>query len=134
MPLETGTLPLRRILELDAATCVVTGLALLAAAGPVGRLTGIPVPLLFWAGASLLPIAVVMAIAARSVPPVRWMVGLIIAGNLLWIAASLLLPATGIIEPNALGWALLVGQAAVVAILTKLEYDAADSRIAAGIG
>jgi hypothetical protein len=34
----------------------------------------------------------------------------------------------GLIAPNPLGWAFLVGQAGVVAILAKLEFDALRGR------
>jgi hypothetical protein len=48
-------------------------------------------------------------------------VSLLVAGNVLWVAASVLLPAAGLVAPNGLGWALLLGQAGVVAALAWLE-------------
>lgn len=49
---------------------------------------------------------------------------LIVGGNLLWSAVSILLPLAGLIEPNAIGCAFLLGQAVIAAMLAKLEADA----------
>jgi len=61
----------------------------------------------------------------------RWAARLVIAGNAAWVLASVALPAIGLARPNALGWAFLLGQAAVVALLAKLEYDASATAVAA---
>ena len=47
-------------------------------------------------------------------------------GNAGWVLASIALPVADLVHPNALGWAFVIGQAAVVALLAKLERDAAD--------
>jgi hypothetical protein len=121
-------LSLNTLLVLDAATCALMGLALMAGASTVSALTDLPAPLLFWAGALLLPIAAFMAVASRGRPVAGWAAGVVIAGNVLWVAASLLLPASGLVSPNALGWAFLAGQAGVVAVLAILELSAAGAR------
>ena len=72
-----------------------------------------------------MPVAAFMAACARAARVPAWAAALIVAGNLIWVAASLLLPLTGLIGPNAAGWVFLVGQAAAVAVLAKLELDAA---------
>lgn len=115
---------LKSLLVADALTCTAMGTALLVAAAPIGAITQIPPAFLSWAGLSLLPIAAFMALTAAFAPASRWAAGLIIAGNVLWVAASLLLPAGGFISPNTLGWVLLTGQAAIVAVIAKLEFDA----------
>ena len=117
-------LSLRSLLALDAATCAAMGTVLLLGSPPIAEVTQIPAGLLFWAGASLMPVAAFMALSARTTPVPGWAALLIVLGNLLWIAASLLLPAAGLIAPNTLGWAFLAGQAGIVAALTKLEFDA----------
>lgn len=119
---------LKSLLMLDAATCASMGAALLMASGPVAALTQIPAALLFWAGAGLMPIAAFMALSTRAVRVPAWAVSIIVIGNVMWAAVSILLPTAGLIAPNLLGWALLVGQAGVVAILAKLELDASRSR------
>lgn len=119
---------LKPLLALDAATCAAMGAVLLLGSAPVAGVTEIPADLLFWAGASLIPIAALMAISSRTTPVPVWAATLVVVGNLLWVAASIFLPAAGLIAPNALGWAFLVGQAGIVAILAKLEFDALRGR------
>jgi len=119
--------PIRTLLALDAASCAVMGAALLVASHPIAALTLIPEALLTVAGASLLPIALFMAVCARARRVPRWAVQLIIWGNFLWSAVSILLPLSALIEPNATGWTLLVGQAAMVSALAVLEARASAS-------
>lgn len=118
----------KSLLALDAATCATMGVVLLVGSAPIAGVTQIPAGLLFWAGASLMPVAAFMAISSRVASVLVWAAIAVVLGNLLWVAASILLPATGMIVPNPLGWAFLVGQAGFVAILAKLEFDALHSR------
>lgn len=115
---------LKTILSLDAATCAAMGIALVFASGMIAQLTGIQAPFLFWAGLLLLPIAVFMAVFARAAHVPGWAVQIIVAGNVLWVLGSLLLPMAGLISPNTLGWLFLILQAAVVAVFINLEWSA----------
>ena len=129
------SLSLKTLLALDAATCAAMGALLYATQSvvstdsvgkirPVMRVnTALPVGLLFWAGASLIPIAAFMAISSCTTPVPGWAATLVVLGNLLWIAASIFLPTAGLVAPNPLGWAFLFGQVGIVAILTKFEFD-----------
>lgn len=120
-------LTLRPLLIIDAATCAAMGLALSIGAAALSALTGLPAALLFYAGLSLLPIAVFMALVARRPHPGT--VRLAVLGNAAWVAASLLLLASGPlfswVAPNALGIALVSVQAIGVAALSLLEQTAA---------
>ncbi|MGO7185857.1 hypothetical protein ACCT14_31340 [Rhizobium brockwellii] len=100
---------LKPLLAFDAATCAAMGAVLLLGSTSIAAVTQIPASLLFWAGASLIPIAAFMAISSRATPVRSWAGTLIVLGNLMWVAASIFLPATGLITPNALGWAFLAG-------------------------
>lgn len=131
MPVATNRSSLRSLLTLDAITCAAMGATLLVASGPIAALTRIPAPLLFWAGASLMPVALFMAASARARPVPSWAARLIVLGNLSWVAASILLPVTGLIAPNGPGRAFLIGQAGIVAALAKLEFDALRGRTTA---
>jgi hypothetical protein len=114
----------RRLLLIDAMTCGVMGAVLILGADALGSLTRIPPALLFYAGLGLFPIAAFMAVVAtRPViqPAAMW---LVVAGNGLWVVASLMLVLAGWIAPNPLGTAFIVAQALVVAVLAKLEHDA----------
>ncbi|TNC63997.1 hypothetical protein [Rubellimicrobium roseum] len=112
---------LRLILRVDGAACLVMGAGLATLASPLGALTDMPPAFLRATGLLLVPIAtIILAIASRSRIPARG-VALIVAGNTAWVVASLALPLLGLIQPNALGWMLLLGQAAAVAGLAGLE-------------
>jgi len=104
------------------------GALLLLGSSPIAEVTQIPADLLFWAGAALIPIAAFMAISSRTTPVPAWAVTLVVLGNLLWVAASIFLPTFRLIAPSMLGWAFLVGQAVVVAILAKMEFDVLRGR------
>lgn len=121
-------LSLNALFGIDAVTCLGMGLLLAAASGPIASLTGIDAPILFWAGILLFPTAAFMAVFARARLVPAWAAIVVIGGNLLWALASIALPLAGLITPNVLGWAILLAQAAVVAVLTLLEWQASQSR------
>ena len=110
---------LRRTLFADAASCAAMGLALVLLGEPLAPYLGIQASLLQIAGASLLPVAAFMAwVATRELPAFgAW---LVIAGNAAWIAGSIAVLVLA--SPSALGYAFVIGQALVVAILAELEY------------
>jgi hypothetical protein len=115
---------LRTVLLVDAATCVAAGLLMSLGGGILADLTDVPEPLLRYAGLSLFPVAAfIAAVGAREKlpPPAVWIV---IAGNALWVAGSVLLLVDGLISPNVLGYIYVGGQAAAVAALAELEYFA----------
>lgn len=126
---KINALSLKTLIAADALTCAAMGTTLVAGSVAINQITDIPRPLLHYAGVSLFPIAAFMALTVIASTP-RWAVNLVILGNLLWATASVLLPAGGFIAPNALGWSLLIGQAAVVALLAKLERDASRNSLA----
>jgi hypothetical protein len=117
-------LPVRldQILFVDAATCAAMGTALVVASGYLSRMTAIPASLLFWAGLGLLPLAAYMVVVGRRWPDRPLAVRPVVAGNVAWVAGSIALLA--VIAPNALGVALILGQAAAVAALALLEHAA----------
>jgi hypothetical protein len=113
---------LRIILGLDAATCVATGLLLTIGAGVITELTLIPANVFFYAGLSLFPIALFIAFIATRHVLVAPLVWLVIAGNAMWIAASLWLIFGGSTAPSTIGYAFVLVQAAAVAVLAELEF------------
>lgn len=117
-------LSLRGLLGLDAVTCLVMGGLLLVAGGVLAPPLGLPHDLLFYAGLALLPVASFMlAVAVPSASPAAG-VFVVVAGNWLWVAASLALPLFGVVSPTALGYAFLGLQAAAVAVLALAEQRA----------
>lgn len=112
---------LRTVLRIDAVTCVAMGLLTTLGSEVVAGLTGLPRALLVSSGLALLPIAAFMALVAARRPV--WATGawLVVAGNIGWVAGSLLLLATDAAAPNAFGTVFVVAQAATVALLATLE-------------
>jgi hypothetical protein len=113
---------LRRSLQLDAVASGVLGV-LLGAAGPaLDELLGIPVAVLVPVGLFLAAYAASLWIigARHHVPvPAVWAV---IIGNLLWVAASLVIVVAGWWSPSAAGTALVLGQAAAVVLFAVLQF------------
>lgn len=128
--MSTARIRLQPLLAFDAATCAAMGALLLAASGTIAALTHLPASLLFWAGAVLLPIAVFIGGLSRVRPPPRWAVMVVIVGNIAWGLASIALPTLGLVQPNALGWTFVLGQAAVVLLLAVLEYGTPTTAVA----
>lgn len=113
---------LRRVLWLDAATCVATGALMSFGSTPLAGLTNLPAGLLFYAGLSLFPVAAfIVFVASRAAIPAAgvWMV---VIGNAAWSLTSLALLTDQRVSPNALGIAFVLIQAAAVALLAELEY------------
>jgi hypothetical protein len=126
---------LRQLLLFDAVTCLVMGMALVVASGWIAAFIAAPRGFVFVAGLLLLPIAGFMAIVATR--PVISTAGtaLIVAGNLLWVAASIGVLVTGWVTPNAFGVAFIGAQAVAVAGLAWLEQAAlrgANAAVRAG--
>lgn len=121
--------PLRRVLRLDAALCVASGVLMTLGAAPLASALGLSPALLLGAGAALFPIALLMLHAARREPSSPGLVRLIVAGNMLWVGGSLLLVAVA--SPTGLGAAVLIAQAAVVAGFAWAEAKGAGASVAA---
>ena len=111
---------LRRVLLVDAATCIATGALLTIDAHALSRLLGLPGTLLFYAGASLFPCAALMLLVALRASLWRAGAWVIVAGNALWVLASAALLVA--IAPTALGYAFVIAQGVAVALLAELEY------------
>lgn len=60
-----------------------------------------------------------LGLQSRLAPGAVW---LVVVGNTIWVLASVTLAFSGWIAPNALGLALLLSQAAAVALFAELQY------------
>ncbi|OAM84237.1 hypothetical protein A3840_00220 [Devosia elaeis] len=110
---------------IDAAISGILGIALLAGAGPIADLAGMPAAagFLMAVGAFLLPWALFNYAIGTATGPAWSAILANIAGDAAWVAISILLLATHWTALNGLGQTLLAGQALFVAIvfLTKLR-------------
>jgi len=113
---------LRRALLLDAVASGATALLLIAGAGLLEGLLGLPAAMLRGAGLVLVPYVAFVVYAGTRDPISRPAVWTIIAANAAWAIASALLLVSGWVAPTALGYAFVIGQAAVVALLGELQY------------
>ena len=111
---------LRRVLLVDAATCMATGALLALARAPLAALLGLPGTLLLYAGVSLFPCAALMLWVARREPLARAAAWLVVVGNALWVLGSAALLV--VYSPTALGDVFVIAQALAVALLAELEY------------
>lgn len=115
-------LDLRRVLLVDAATCIAMGLFLVILAQPLAPMLGLPALLLEIAGAVLFPIAAFMLWAATREGVLQSGARLVVAGNAAWVAGSLALLIGDWAAPTPLGYAFVIVQAAVVVLLAGMEY------------
>jgi len=116
---QTDQSTLRRVLALDALTCTAAGAVMALGAQPLSGWTGLPAPLLLGAGAILFPIAALFGWMSQRRQLAPGLVWLAVLGNAGWVLASLaVLPLTG---PTPFGYAFVLAQAAVVAVLASLE-------------
>jgi hypothetical protein len=117
----TSSTFLSRALLLDAVATGATAPLLLAAAGLLAGLLGLPESLLRYAGLLLIPFVALVAWAGtRGRAPVQ-VVRVIIGANAAWVIASILLLLSGWVQPTALGYAFVIGQAVVVGVFAELQ-------------
>ena len=116
------TVFLRRVLILDAVASGATGLSMFAFAALLEQWLNLPAVLLRYAGLSLLPFAAIVAWLGLRASLSRAGVWAVIALNVLWVVDSAALLVSGWVDPALLGYAFVIFQAAVVAVLAELEF------------
>jgi len=124
---------LRHVLWADAIASGATGLMMIAGAGVLESLLGLPSTLTREAGIALVPFAALVAVVATRARISRAAVWVIIAANAAWTIGSFGLLAGGV-ATTALGCAFVIAQALVVAILAELEYAGMRTQAAAQAG
>lgn len=116
------SLLLRRAIVGDAFITGAMAVLLVAAAGPLGALLNLPESFLREVGIFLIVYAALVGfLGSRAMMP-RLAVWLVIGANALWAIDSIALLFTGWVQPNLLGQAFVIMQAATVAIIAGLQY------------
>lgn len=110
---------LSRVLWLDALSCAAIFAIGVSLAVPVSDWLGLPLVVVNAAGWICLAAGGLLAFLA--VRPIRALLALAIAGNIAWIAASLAVWFGWSSELTALGHAVVLAQAAAVALFVTLE-------------
>ena len=113
---------LRFVLLADAATCAACGLLLSAGGGFQQNLTGLPAPMMFYAGLSLFPFSAFLLYVATRKSVSKTVLWLIIGLNLLWTIDSFLLLVSGYVAPTAFGYVFVIMQAVGVLVFADLEF------------
>ena len=113
---------LRNALLLDAAASGAAGLLLVAGAGFLDGLLGLPVAFMREAGLILVPFVAFLAWVGTREAVSSGAVWTIIIANAAWVAASLGLLVGGWVAPTALGYAFVIAQAALVGLFAELQY------------
>jgi len=113
---------LRKVLLVDAATCVGAGALMSFGSGTLGPLLNVPSALLLEAGIVLFPVAAFIAFVATRARLSAAAVWIVIVGNVLWSGGSVWVMTGGMLAPNAFGHSFVAGQAVAVAVLAFLEY------------
>jgi hypothetical protein len=116
-----GETALRRVLLLDAAVTGANGVAYLAGATVLDGVLGVSAGALRPIGAFLVAFAAVVAVVATHRPIPGGAVRELMAGNALWVVASLAVAATGALGANGVGTAWTVLQAVTVAGFVALQ-------------
>jgi len=113
---------LRRVLWLDAASGLATGLLQVEFTDTLASLLGLPANLLLGSGWALGVLVLGIAwIATRKTIPAG-AVWLLIGVNILWVVGCLGLLASTLVAPTVYGVAFLIGQAVAVGVLVELEW------------
>ena len=113
---------LRRALLADAVVSGAAGLLMAGGAGPLQELLHVPAQLLLVAGMILIPYALELVLLTRRSLLSTPLVWAVIATNVAWALGSALILLTGIVHPNALGYAFLLVQAIAVAAFAEIQY------------
>nr|WP_295374535.1 hypothetical protein [uncultured Sphingosinicella sp.] len=112
---------LKRVLLLDAASCLGMGLLLTLGGDPLAALFGIDAKIVGGAGLALFPVGLFMLwLGTRNAAPAAF-VYLVIAGNALWTLESFVVAANAQ-DITGLGTGFVTVQALAVAGLAALEW------------
>ena len=116
------SLLLRRAIVGDAVITGAMAVLLVAAAGILGPMLNLPEALLRETGIFLIVYAALVGfLGSRALMP-KLAVWLVIGANALWAVDSIALLFTGWVQPNMLGQAFVVAQAAAVAVIAELQF------------
>lgn len=120
---------LRRSLLADAVASGGVGLLMAVAAAPLEGLLGLPAALMRGAGIFLLFYAAFVLFVGLPARISTAGARTIVAANALWAVASVLLLLSGMVQPTVLGYAFVIGQALVVAVLGLMQYNGLKSAV-----
>jgi hypothetical protein len=113
---------LRQALLADAVTTAACAALMIAGAGFLEGLLGLPATLLRAAGLLLIPFVAYVVMLGFRERVSRGAVWSVIGLNALWVVDSVLLLVSGYVAPTGSGIAFVLAQAAVVAMYAELQF------------
>lgn len=113
---------LRRALLFDAGACAASALLVLVAAGWLSPWLGLSETFLRWVAILLLPFVALVLVAVSRPRVIPVLIGSVIIFNVVWVLASVAVLVSGAVSPTNLGVAIVIGQAAMVAGIARLQY------------
>ena len=113
---------LRNVLRVDALSCIACGVLQVTFPAAMARFLNLPEGLVAYTGEFLLVYAAVVGFVSTRNPLPRSVVWALVAGNIGWALACVLLLVSASVSPSVLGVAYVVVQALTVAVLAELQY------------
>jgi hypothetical protein len=113
--------PLRLAVRLDAAASGAMGVLLAAGGALLDDPLGIPAAVLVPVGGFLVLYGAALWLLGMRPRLSRPAVQVVVAGNLVWVAASIVAAVAGWWSPTTLGTVLVIAQAAAVALFAELQ-------------
>lgn len=114
--------PLRSALRLDAVASGALGVLGVAAAPLLADLLGPPAPVLVGVGVFLVVFAAGLLVLAARPAPDRRAVGAVVVGNSAWVVAGVVAVVAARETLTGLGVAVVLAQAAAVAVFAGLQW------------
>jgi hypothetical protein len=113
--------PLRRVLQIDAALCLVAGAGLAALGGSLAGLTGIPADVAQPVGLFLMAWGAWIGYTGSRAEINRRAAQIVMVVNFAWVLASLLLLFGGLLPLTTLGWWFVAIQALAVDLIAVAQ-------------
>jgi hypothetical protein len=112
---------LKKVLAADAAISGAAAVAMMAGSAFLPPLLGLPAELLLWAGLALIPFVAGLALTIRQNQVATGVIAAIIAINIAWVLASLVVAFGPAFATTLFGKVFVAAQAATVALFAELQ-------------
>ena len=114
---------LKLALTADAVVSGLVGMLQLAALDWLSQLLSLPRSLLLETGVFLIGYAVLLVVLARSARVWQALIGMVVVGNVGWAIGCVVLVASGVLSPGAMGLAFVAVQAITVLVFAAQEFN-----------
>ena len=112
---------LKKVLVADAVISGAAAVAMMAGSTFLPPLLGLPAELLLWAGMALIPFVAILALIIRQSQIAMGVLVAVIAINIAWVLASLIVAFGPAFATTLFGKVFVVAQAATVALFAELQ-------------